>query len=216
LLVCDTDLENEWVLTFDNRVVPDPSVLNCGPPTVRLCSKEPLAVLNSITIDGNPIPACGVTEIKGNLVIDFEASDADGHLEQFALTIHYGAGIVADLLALPGASLTNVAADYVGPTYAQALVEGATAPTWTGGSMRLTVPASEAFPEPCCYLIRLEAWKRHVLGGALGNCGYVCNLDQYYNEDEFTVGAGVCDDVKLVAARAAAEIAPPKTAGGAG
>lgn len=206
LLVCGTELENEWVLTFDNRIVPDPSVLNCGPPTVRVCSREPLAVLNAITIDGNPIPACGVTEINGNLVVDFEASDADGHLEQFALTVHYGAGIVHDLLGLPGASLTNIAADYVGPTYAQALVEGATSPTWKGGQMRLTVPASEAFPEPCCYLIRLEAWKRHVLGSALGNCGYVCTVDQYYNEDEFTVGAGVCDNVREIA-RASGEIA---------
>ena len=32
-----------------------------------------------------------------------------------------------------------------------------------------------------------------MLGTAFGACGYTCNLDQYYNIDEFTVGAGVCE-----------------------
>jgi hypothetical protein len=192
---CDTENDNEWVLTFDNRVYPDPSVLNCGGPTVRLCTKEPKATLNNITIDGNPIPACGVSDIKGDLVIDFEASDVDGHLESYSLGIDWGAGLHADLLTLPGATLTRVTGDGEGPTYAAALGQawGAAVPTWHGGTMRLSVPASEAFPDPCCYLIRLEAVKRHVLGSAFGACGYTCNYDQYYNIDEFTVGAGVCD-----------------------
>jgi hypothetical protein len=64
--------------------------------------------------------------------------------------------------------------------------------------MRLSVPASEAFPDPCCYLIRLEAVKRHVIGSDFGACGYTCNYDQYYNIDEFTVGAGVCDPPRKV------------------
>lgn len=198
LKVCDTDTDNEFVLTFDNRVFPDPTVLDCGGSTVRLCTKEPRARLNSITIDGNPIPECGVSEINGDLEIDFEASDVDGHLESYALTIHWGAGHVADLLTLPGATLTRLTGDGQGPTYTDALTQpfGAAVPTWHGGTMRLSVPASEAFPDPCCYEIRLEAWKRHVLGYAFGACGFNCNYDQYYNIDEFTVGAGVCDDKK--------------------
>lgn len=214
LKVCETDIDNEWMLTFDNRInPPDPSVLNCGPPTVRICTKEPRAVLNSITIDGNPIPACGVTEIKGNLLVDFEASDIDGHLSHYALTIHYGAGLEANLLTLPGAVLTRVTGDGEGPTYGDALLQpwGAAVPTWHGGRMTLSVPASEAFPEPCCYLIRLEAWKRHVLGSTYGTCGYTCDQDQYYNEDEFTVGAGVCDprvDIALPSVAAIAAAAP--------
>jgi hypothetical protein len=197
---CDTENDNQWVLTFDNRVYPDPSVLNCGGSTVRLCTKEPKATLNNITIDGNPIPACGVSDIKGDLVIDFEASDVDGHLESYSLGIDWGAGLHADLLTLPGATLTRVTGDGEGPTYAAALGQpwGAAVPTWHGGTMRLSVPASEAFPDPCCYLIRLEAVKRHVLGSAFGACGYTCNYDQYYNIDEFTVGAGVCDPPRKV------------------
>jgi hypothetical protein len=199
LKVCGTDTDNEFVLTFDNRVYPDPTVLDCGGGTVRLCTKEPRARLNTITIDGNPIPECDVSDIKGDLEIDFEASDVDGHLESYALTIHWGAGHVNNLLTLPGATLTRMTGDGQGPTYADALLQGfgAAVPTWKGGTMRLTVPASEAFPDPCCYEIRLEAWKRHVLGYAFGTCGYNCNYDQYYNIDEFTVGAGVCEKKKV-------------------
>ena len=193
LLVCGTDFQNEWWLTFDNAV-PDNSVPDCGAPHIRVCTREPLAMLHSITINGSPIPPCGVTEIDGDLEIDFEASDADGHLAGFDLSLHYGAGIVQPLLPL--GTLTNISADYLGETYAKALVQGATRPTWNGGRMLLTVPANVAFPVPCCYLIRLEARKRHVFGsGGLGSCSYNCVYDQYYNLDEFTVGAGVCDPV---------------------
>lgn len=205
LKVCDTEADNEFVLTFDNRVYPDPTVLDCG--GVRLCTREPRARLNSITIDGSAIPECGVSDIKGDLEIDFEASDVDGHLASYSLSIHWGAGHVADLLTLPGATLTRLTGDGQGPTYSAALLQGfgAAVPTWHGGTMRLTVPASEAFPDPCCYEIRLEAWKRHVLGYAFGTCGYNCDNDVYYNEDEFTVGAGVCDDQPKLGVMAGSE-----------
>ena len=205
LLVCGTDFQNEWWLTFDNAV-PDNTVPDCGAPHIRVCTREPLAMLNSITINGAPIPPCGVTEIDGNLEIDFEASDADGHLAGFDLSLHYGAGIVQPLLPL--GVLTNISADYLGETYAKALVQGATRPTWNGGRMLLTVPAKVAFPVPCCYLIRLEVRKRHVFGsGGLGSCSYNCTFDQYYNLDEFTVGAGVCDPVRRIELPSAAQVA---------
>jgi len=196
LLVCNTDMENEWWLTFDNAVV-DPTVPDCGGIHIRECWREPLAMLNSITINGAPIPACGVSEISGDLVIDFEASDASGHLGAFDISVHYGAGIVTPLIPL--GVLSNISADYVGETYGKALTQGATRPIWTGGRMRLTVPAHAAFPEPCCYLIRLQAVKRHVLGSGdvFGNCSYGCQ-GEWWNADEFTVGAGVCDDVRRI------------------
>ena len=205
LLVCGTDFQNEWWLTFDNAV-PDNTVPDCGAPHIRVCTREPLAMLNSITINGAPIPPCGVTEIDGDLEIDFEASDDDGHLAGFDLSLHYGAGIVQPLLPL--GVLSNISADYLGETYAKALVQGATRPTWNGGRMLLTVPAKVAFPVPCCYLIRLEVRKRHVFGsGGLGSCSYNCTFDQYYNLDEFTVGAGVCDPVRRIELPSAAQVA---------
>jgi hypothetical protein len=195
LKVCDTEIDNEWVLTFDNRIYPDPTVLNCGSGFVHLCTKEPTTDIISVTIDGNPIPECGVTDINGLLEIEFEASDPDGHLAEYTLTLEWGASHSADMLGLGGASLTYVSGDGQGPTYAAALGQGhgAAVPFWHGGTMRFSVPATNAFTEPCCYLIRLEAVKRHYLGYATGGCGYNCNPDQYYNLSEFTVGAGVCD-----------------------
>ena len=209
LKVCNTDIDNDWWLTFDNAV-PDPSVPDCGGIHIRECWREPLAMLNSITIDGNPIPACGVSEINGNLEIDFEASDASGHLDSFDISVHYGAGIVTSLFTLAGWSLTNISADYAVRTYAEALGKGATRPIWTGGRMRLTVDAHLAFPIPCCYLIRLQANKRHVLGSGdvFGSCSYGCQ-GEWWNADEFTVGAGVCDPVRRIELPGAAEIALP-------
>jgi hypothetical protein len=65
-----------------------------------------------------------------------------------------------------------------------ALSQGAVAPHWGGGRYRLTVPASLAFPEPCCYQLRLRGWKRNVVscGGDFG----------YHNTTELTLGVGVC------------------------
>jgi hypothetical protein len=196
LLVCETDVENKWTLTFDNRIYPDASVPNCGGTFIHVCTKEPTTGIDSVTIDGAAIPACGTTEIKGDLVIDFEAFDPDGHLSHWYLSLHWGAGNVVDMLTISGHTLTWLSGDGQGPDYLSALGQGhgAAAPSWHGGKMRFTVPAGNAFKEPCCYLIRLEAWKRHYLGEPFGGgCGYVCYADQYYNIDEFTVGAGVCD-----------------------
>jgi len=76
-----------------------------------------------------------------------------------------------DLLAL--GTLHLLSGDAKGPSYAQAISgaveQGAARPTWNGGRMRLTVPVSVAFPEPCCYELRLEAWKRIIVGGGGGS-----------------------------------------------
>jgi hypothetical protein len=53
-------------------------------------------------------------------------------------------------------------ADQVGPTYAQAQLDGATPPVWHGGALRLTLSATVAFEETCCYLLRLIARKRTI------------------------------------------------------
>jgi hypothetical protein len=198
LNVCGTDTPGEWTLTFDNAI-PDPSVPDCGGIHVRQCWREPLAMLNSITINGAAIPACGVSEINGDLVIDFEASDASGHLGGFDIAVHYGAGIVKSLFDfVPFWTLTNISADHAVRTYADALTDGATRPIWTGGRMRFTIPAYKAFPEPCCYLIRLDVSKRHVLGGGdvFSSCSYGCE-GVWWKADEFTVGAGVCDPAQV-------------------
>jgi hypothetical protein len=164
---------------------------------VHLCTLEPTTELTSVRIGGNPIPECGTSDLTGDLEIDFKVEDPDGHLLSYALTAHWGAGHIRNLLPggpdVPSATLTLNSGDAKGPSYSAALGQGVTSPHWYGGTMTLTVPASEAFQEPCCYLIRLEAWKRHHRGYRFGACGFNCDQDVYWNVSEFTVGVGVCE-----------------------
>jgi hypothetical protein len=202
LPVCGIEEPNEWVLTFDNRITNDPAALPCSPlepGLVHLCTLEPTTELTSITIGGTVIPACGTTDLVGNLEIDFTAADPDGHLLEYELTVHWGAGNIQSLIGLPGATLTRNTGDGQGPTYAAALGQGfgAASPNWHGGTMTLTVPAAEAFPEPGCDLIQLQAWERPHLGHAHGSSGIHRDQDVYTNISEFTVGVGVCDPPKV-------------------
>ena len=44
------------------------------------------------------------------------------------------------------------------------MLQGATAPKWEGGQLRLTITNGvAAFPEPCCYLLDLRAYKRTIV-----------------------------------------------------
>jgi hypothetical protein len=101
----------------------------------------------------------------------------------------YGASLVIDLLAIPGATLTPSpvpppwcpAAAQVGPDYGAALAEGATAPWWSGGAIRLEVNAAAAFPETCAYDMQLYAYKRTIV-----DCDH--DYDQYNESDlSFTI-----------------------------
>jgi hypothetical protein len=193
--VCASGQDNDLVLTFDNRVI-DPlldtpsnpcssTITNC---TVHICTDEPATDFISVKIGGQPVDACDVVDAStGMLEIDFQAQDAGGHLGGYSLFSKYKENLFVDLLGLlsePGASLVSLSGGQEGPTYGEALGQGATAPHWTGGTMRLTVPADKAFPEPCCYQLELRAWKRTVVSC---DSGYShCNLSEY------TLGVGVC------------------------
>ena len=66
------------------------------------------------------------------------------------------------------------AASQVGPDYATARVapQNAAAPTWTGGAIRLSIPAvgpSGAFPLSCCYQLELRAYKRTIVNCVANN-----------------------------------------------
>ena len=97
-----------------------------------------------------------------------------------------------DLLGLPSATPTVISGDHAGPTYGQALGQGAVRPTWLGGTIRLTADAAEAFPEvPCCYDIRLQASTRTVVN---------CDGDNVYgNESDYTLGVVACDTAEAAA-----------------
>jgi len=192
LLFCGTQQDNDLVLTFDNRVI-DPLLDTpsnpCRPGTagaVKLCTTEPDTDFIAVRIDGKEVDPCDVVDASsGTLEIDFRVHDSSGHLARYWLWATYKENLMVNLLSLPGAILTPLApTTYKGPTYGQALAQGATAPHWYGGNMRLQVPANQAFPEPCCYQLELRAWKRTVVN---------CNHDYpHRNRSEYTIGVGVC------------------------
>jgi len=194
LPICATEQENNLVLFFDNRVVPNighPASHNCG--GVHICTSEPDTHITQVRINGQPVAPCGTVDAAaGNLEIDFFVTDPDGHLAVYTLAALYGLNQSVNLLDRPGASVialnagtqTGWSAGHGSGTYGVALAQGATQPHWPGGQYRLTVPAAQAFPEPCCYQLQLRGWKRNIVscGG-----GY-----DYNNTTELTLGVGVC------------------------
>ncbi len=188
LPLCGSDQPNGWVLTFNNRLDPDPSAsMPCGGAVpVHLCVTEPDTAIISVKLNGVPVSDCSTIDAAtGILEIDFLTQDLSGNLAYYTLDAIDGTTYPSvDLLHAPTSTLTQLSADFEGPTYGEALGQGATAPVWKGGTMRLTVNAADAFTGPCCYQIKLTAWSRTVV-----NCDGI--LD-YYNYSQFAIGVGVC------------------------
>ncbi len=186
LPLCNTETENTIALRFDNRFVDTAAPFTapftsptqpCGDGTVHACTTEPDTRIIAVRYNGTEIPPCGVvtTSAGGPLEIDFFSYDPDGFLSSFSLVANYDENLQINLLTLPGASIASVplvgpppAADEVGPSYIQAIAQGATRPTWTGGEMRLTIPnVASAFPKTCAYTLQLDAYKRNI-----ADCNY--------------------------------------------
>jgi hypothetical protein len=194
LPLCGSDEDNGWVLTFNNRLDPDPAANTpCGGAVpVHLCVTEPNTEIISVRVNGAEVSDCDTVDAaSGTLEIDFLAQDPTGNLAFFTLDAIDGNTYPAvDLLHQPSSNLTLIAGDFTGPTYGEALGEGATAPVWLGGTMRLTVDAAEAFLGPCCYQIKLTAYSRTIV-----NCdGDV--YEDYYNYSLFSIGVGVCPPLR--------------------
>jgi hypothetical protein len=188
LPVCDPNasdppVNNWWVVTLDNQAPgnTDPSSIANGgdqPCGLHICTDQPTSDILQVAIlheDGTitTIQPCLPFNINctDKLQLDFVAYDPDGFLDTYSLYTLYGLDESVDLLALSGLSLTPSplapvwapAAAQVGPDYASALSEGATSPVWSGGSIRLTVPATSAFPINCAYLLQLNVYKRTIV-----------------------------------------------------
>jgi hypothetical protein len=185
--VCGSDDENRFVLTFDNRAISafgHPASHNCG--GVHTCTLEPDTHISAVRIDGVNVDPCDTARASGKLEIDFEVTDPDGHLGSYSLIATWGLNQSRDLLPL-GTITALTAGTQVGPTYGEALalIQGATAPIWTGGKYRLTIDdAATAFTEPCCYQLELRGYKRTIV-----SCygGYA-----HDNLTEYSLGVGIC------------------------
>jgi hypothetical protein len=156
LPLCDTDNDNGLVLTIDNAT----------------SALEPAADVVDVRINGVSAGPCSNVDAThgGVLEVDFVAYDVDSHLAYYSLIATYGKNLAVNLLTAAGATLTPVAlgttpaADFVGPNYGAARTQGAAAPHWRAGGLRLTIPdLRHAFPETCCYQLELRVYKRTVV-----------------------------------------------------
>ena len=135
------------------------------------------------------------------LQIDFAAYDPDAFLQSYSMELLYGLDLSIDLLnsglftswslaASPMAPVWAPGAAQVGPGYAAALAEGATSPAWSGGSIRLTVNASSAFPVTCAYLLTLNVYKRPIV-----NCDGINYEQDNVSFESFTIQVGCAQAV---------------------
>jgi hypothetical protein len=183
--VCGSDEENRFVLAIDDRTITSighPASHHCG--TVHTCTLEPDTDISAVRINGSLVDPCDTAEATGPLEIDFAVTDPDGHLATYSLIATWGLNHSIDLLSL-GTVTALSPGTQVGPTYGEALGQGAVVPTWGGGRYRLTIAdAATAFPEPCCYQLELRAWKRTIV-----SCwgGYT-----HDNLTEYSLGVGIC------------------------
>jgi hypothetical protein len=167
----------------------------CGSGTVHLCTSEPDDEFISVKFlhadhTTTDVQACANVPLRAGdqLQLDLAAHDPDGHLAFYTLEVLYGNNLGFYIVDSTGNLLSGTtlsvgaatgifpAADHVGPTYRLARQQGTTAPLWSGGAIRLTVPAANVFPETCCYLLRLIAYKRPIV-----------NCDGAYDHDFYNI-----------------------------
>ena len=154
--LCDTEQDNGLVLSIDNST----------------STLEPAADIVDVRINGASAGPCSNVDASkgGVLEVDFVAYDVDRHLAYYSLIATYGKNLAVNLLTAAGATLTPVAlgatpaAEFTGPDYGAAKAQGAPAPNWRAGGLRLTIPdLRNAFPETCCYQLELRVYKRTVV-----------------------------------------------------
>ena len=207
LPVCDPDpndplVVNWWVVTIDNQAPgnTDPSGQPCG---LHICTDQPIAAILQVAIvhqGGGTVIIQGCDNIciepTDSLQIDFAAYDPDAFLQGYSMELLYGLDLSVDLLnpalftswslaASPIAPVWAPPAAQVGPSYASALLEGAVSPSWNGGSIRLTVNASSAFPQTCAYLLQLNVSKRPIV-----NCDAINYEQSNVSFESFTIQVG--------------------------
>lgn len=145
---------------------------------------EPDGVITAVKFNGAVLPPCGIVKFKPGEIFSFEvdltASDAEGFLDEYTLSIQHGAGGPFTLIPItpPGAgeSLSGAGGLY-GPTYGQAISQGAIRPHWYGGSMVFSVAdASSIFPESCAYEMILNVYKRNIVN---------CDGDDFYYQTAY-------------------------------
>lgn len=185
---------------------PIPSVCSSPYSSNHICTLEPECYFRQICKnEGQPdmecFTACNIIHLKKDdtLTIHFTVTCPnnvnDGHLGGYTLEGIYG---YSDVLTIGTATVSTCPTStsdpvgtfeadpplptvQVGPSYVQAIAQGATRPLWFGGDYKVTLQACD-FPESCAYDFQLCAWKRTTNGCTVSGC---LNLD--YNIFDITL-----------------------------
>jgi hypothetical protein len=206
-------------LRIDNQLNPNHPAVDhtCGGTTTHFCVDEPDAYIrNLVKNEGlwnqQPVSVCDIVDLEptDTLTVHFSvtvpATAKDGHLGGYQMWADYGAsqrfyiggaGVGAPcpdpsssvsrgiFEADPGGPLVQV-----GPSYADALAQGAPRPHWYGGNYKVTLRGCD-FPVCCAYEIYLHGWKRTTNGCASPEWTH---WNQYHNT--FTVlRRDLCPDI---------------------
>jgi hypothetical protein len=103
----------------------------------------------NILHNGNPVPPCAIETMTDNsdgLRFRITANDAEGHLQAYSLTAHYG---------------DNLSATIVSDSYA---AHANPAHLWNGVVNALVPPAEWVPPISCAYQFKVSAWPRVTNG----------------------------------------------------
>jgi len=143
---------------------------------------KPDASIDSIKFNGVDLPPCGIQRFAPGAAFSFEvdltAHDAEGFLDEYTLSLQHGVGGPVTLIPIgAGETLAAAGADEKGPTYGEAVGQGAIRPHWYGGAMVFSVAdARSLFPESCAYELILNVYKRNIVD---------CDGDDYYSQTAY-------------------------------
>lgn len=138
----------------------------------RTTDDEPMCKIVDVKVNGVTAGPCSIQQVPqgASMTVDFIAGDIDSHLSFYSLIATFGVDESVNLLSAPGGVLSGVmlegvpAAVQVGPSYPQALAQGAVSPHWAGGGLRLHIPdLRQVITRSCCYQIELRVYKRAIV-----------------------------------------------------
>jgi hypothetical protein len=203
LPTCGLKTAESVFIRIDNQAkihAPSTALHPCGGTSNHDCTNEPDCVIGKICInEGTPgehcIAACDIVRLRASdtVTIHFSATVPltlkDGHLGGYSMQAEYA---VSQYFTI-GTGIGTFMADptfEVGPTYHEALMQGAPRPHWYGGNYKVTLHGSD-FPVCCAYILRLYAWKRTTNG-----CSAPSNVHHNQFEIAFTVlRQEICPDI---------------------
>jgi hypothetical protein len=171
-------------------LIPAPMGLTGG--IGKRCSTNKPELLTLYLHDEEFVPTCNILSFKKNgvdtvdecamvnlgpsdyLDVEYEASDAGGHLDHYNVTLQKGASSAALLSTLAGVTAISGSAPE-GPDYGAAKVDlgsPAIVPHWFGGTWTKRIPYATflAAGGSCAYNLRIQACDRHT-DGFTTSCG---------------------------------------------